>query len=342
MEAPAALRPILEAADDIRRLEEYDGPDELNAAIRATTAALERSLRLQLRADASAPESERLGALSDSAIPVDEVVRSLRARDTISIETAGTIHEALAAGRRAEDGDARASDADVVRAAVTRVREDLGVADTPPVAGGSDAGGPAGEDAGAGVGEGAESGNPTPPEAAAARTPDTSADTGRWMAWIAAAVAVAFVLGAAWVTLRGGSADFDEAVQLFRADRLDTAAVAFEQVLERRPQDVTAMLYLGRTYRRLGQVPDAAQVLRRAVEEDGEDADVRRELGHLFMDLDRPRSAISQYERALEYDPEEPLNWAALIRALQAQGDPRAEQLLRDAPPEIQAALGGA
>jgi hypothetical protein len=60
------------------------------------------------------------------------------------------------------------------------------------------------------------------------------------------------------------------------------------------------------------------------------------------MDLGQPRSAVAQYERALEQEPEEMRNWAGLIRALRALGDPRAERLLRDAPPEVQAAYGRA
>ena len=107
------------------------------------------------------------------------------------------------------------------------------------------------------------------------------------------------------------------------------------------PRDATAMLYLARSYRRAGDMPEAARVIRRAVALDGEDADVRRELGHLFLDLGRLPAAVAQYERALEYAPEDPLNWAALIRALRMQDDPRAEQLLRDAPEEVRAAVGG-
>lgn len=317
-ESAAALRPLDDAADAIDRLDGYETTAELASAVQAVRDAVERALRLRLRSDPSAPDSDRLSALSRD-LSLDGVVRSLRTRDLISLEAAGSVHELEAAAARAGAGDPRPSDADAALRAVARLREDFGAggrASVPPDPA------PAWEEA-------------VDPVAVA---PPERRD--RWMAWLGAALAVLFVAASAWVLMRGGASDYDAAVTAFRAGRLDSAEVAFRRVLEDRPADVDAMLYLGRIHRRQARFQEAADLLRQAAAAAPADSDVRRELGHLFMDLDQPAAAARQYERALETDPEEPRTWASLIRALRAAGDPRAERLLADAPAEVQALLG--
>lgn len=329
MVEPGAVRILDEAADDIRRLDDYSTAAELSQSIRSVAGAIERALRTRLRNDPGAPDSHRLSALDSASLPLAEVVKTLRARDIISLETAGTVHEVTGAAQRAESGSARAADADVVRAAVDRLRSDLSER-TPAAAVASPAPAP-----------GASSADAGEPAATADRTADESVvgRGGRWVRWLAAAFAALAIIAAAWVFTRDSAREHDAALTAFRAGRLDSAAAGFERVLEDQPEHITSMLYLARTYRRLDRPSDAAEVLRRAVDTDPEDADVRRELGHLFMELERVPSAIAQYERALEYDPDQPLNWAALIQALRVAGDGRAETLLQDAPANIQAAL---
>lgn len=317
-DSAAALRPLDDAAPAVDRLRNYESVDDLGPALQSVRAAVERALRLRLRADESAPDRDRLTALSPTDLPLGEVVKSLRTRDLISLETAGTVHQLEAAADRARTEGPRAADADVALRAVARLREDLGRGDGAPVPAA-----PSPESAPA------EGGTAMPPE-----------HRGRWMAWLAAGLGILFVALFAWVLTRGGTAEYDAAVAAFRAGRLDSAAVGFERVLEDWPEDANALLYLGRIYRRQGRAAESAEVLRRAAGIDPADADIRRELGHLFMDLGQPRAAVGQYERALEMDPEESRTWAALIGALRAAGDPRAERLLADAPAEVQALLG--
>lgn len=326
---PAPLRPLQDASDAIRRLDEYETLEDLASAVATVAAAVERSLRLRLRSDPDTPDAQRLAALSPDALPYDDLIRALRARDLVSIEGAGAVHELRAAAGRAESGAVRPADADVARAAVDRLTAEF-----------RDAAAPA-----------APEDPPARPEGPPAEEFEPAAEKGRdlrslvadrprWMAGLAAAIAVVFVLLLAWALLRGGNQEYEAAVTAFRAGRLDSAAAAFERVRADRPDDVSTLLYLGRIYRRLGRPQEAAEVLRHAVGLAPDDPDARREMGHLFMDLGEPRSAARQYERALEQEPGEPLNWAALIRALRVDGDPRAEQLLEEAPPEVQAALG--
>lgn len=331
MKEPAALRPLAEAANHVRRLDDYETHDQLAAAVLAVGDAIEKALRTRLRNDREAPDEERLNALSRQHLSMDEVVRALRTRDLISLEAAGTVHQASAAIARAEEGAVKPRDADTMRTAVDRLRDELGRSELGESVGPS----------GAATGASAGTASAGPEEVDDPPIGQTEPRGARWMRWLAAAFAAAILLGVTWVALQSGDREYDAAIMAFRAGRLDSASAGFERVLEARPGDVTAMLYLARSYRRTGRPGEAAEVLRGAVEEAPEDADVRRELGHLFMDLDRPVSAVAQYERALEYDPEQPLNWAALIRALRQSGDPRAEQLLRDAPPQVRAELGG-
>jgi tetratricopeptide (TPR) repeat protein len=308
----APLRPLDEAADAVRQLDEYETRDELGSAVVRVEAAVERALRLRLRADPGAPDEQRLTALSAEALPHDELIRALRSRDLLSLEAAGSVHELRSAAERARSGPARPSDADVARTAVRRLRSEFEAVE--------------------------------PDDAGEAPAPEMPVDgVGRprpWVVGVGAAVAGIAVTLLAWAALRGGSQDHDAALAAFRAGRFDSAAAAFERLLDDRPEDVSTLLYLGRVYRRLDRRPEAAEVLRTAVRVAPDDPDVRRELGHLFMDLRQPRSAAEQYERAIEQEPQDPLNWAALIRALRAAEDPRAEQLLAEAPPEVRAALG--
>jgi tetratricopeptide (TPR) repeat protein len=315
MDRSAALRPLDEAAGPIRELEEYRSDAELSSAIDAVAAAVDRALRLALRTDPAAPEDHRLSALSPDALPQEQVVQSLRARDVISLETAGSIHELGAAAGRARSGASRPGDADLAARAVTTLRADLaaGVAEPEPVA------------------------TTVPPDRAT--PPPKVQGSGRWMAWLGAALALLFVLGLAWALAGGGDDDFDAGLAAFRAARWDSAAAAFERVLQERPVDVTTMLYLARSYRRQGRLAEAGDVLGEAIRVAPDDADARRELGRLYMDLGRPAEAIPQFERALEHDPDSAATWAGLIQALQAVGDPRADRLLDSAPPEVQRAL---
>jgi tetratricopeptide (TPR) repeat protein len=335
MDRSPALGPLTEAEGPIRRLNEYRSEAELNAAVAGVADAVERSLRLALRADPDAPEDHRLSALAPDALPLAEVVRSLRARDVISLETAGIIHELEGSARRAAAGEARAGDADVAARAVERLRGELGQT-------------PSTEPAAVRPGPGSSApvpGGPAPGSSSPA--PGGHAPTaavrgrGRWMAWLGAAMALLFMLGLAWVLTSGGEDHYRAGMQAFRAERWDSAAAAFERVLEERPVDVTTMLYLARSYRRAGRLDRAAEVLGEAMRVASDDADARREMGRLFMDLGQPRAAIEQFEHALESDPESAATWAALVQALRAAGDPRSERVLERAPPEVRAALRG-
>jgi tetratricopeptide (TPR) repeat protein len=346
MDRSAALQPLDEAAEPTRRLVEHPAGTEPEQAIQQVAAAVDRSLREALRTDGSAAEHDRLAAPSPDAMALYQVVQSLRARDRISIETAGSVHELGAAAERARSGAVRPGDGDIARRAVERLRADLTTEAAPPAAADAADAAPAAPIAG-GPGDGAggdvaggHASDPAGEERPPTRRPPVVRGGGRWVAWVGATLAVLFMIGLAWALAGGGNEDYDAGIAAFRAARWDSAAAAFERVLADRPVDVTSMLYLSRAYRRLGRMEEAAGLLREAARVASEDADVRRELGHLFMDLGQPGPAAQQYERAVQADPESAASWAGLIRALRSAGDPRAERVLDEAPPDVRESLG--
>jgi tetratricopeptide (TPR) repeat protein len=325
IDPPRVLQPLDEAEDAIRILRDYETPDQLADAVRVVEGAVERTLRLLLRSDAGAPDALRLAALSPSDLPFEEVVNALRQRSLISLELAGLVHELRQAAGRAAAHQPRAADADVAQRVVSRLRTEIHALGEQPV---RSAAHHAVEERAVG-----EVASPVPPPPRRGRG---------LLVGIAVAVAALVLVFLVVGRLADGTAEaMDRAIADFRAGRLDSAEAGFRAVIERDPENVSALLYLGRIHRRQGRYEPAAERLREAVRIAPDDADVRRELGHLFADLRRPDQAIEQYRRAVELDPEASANWLALIRALRAAGSPEADEWLRRAPPEVQAALGG-
>jgi tetratricopeptide (TPR) repeat protein len=316
------LHPVTEADTAVRELADYEAPTALAAALAAVSAAVERSLRLLLRSDAEAPDSLRLAALSPADLPLDRLLETLRQRELVSLELAGGVHELGRAAERAAAGEPRAADADLGRRVVDRLRLEVHALGERPVR----------EAAQHAMSEKLidDRARPVPPPAT---------NRGRLLAYIAAGVAVVFLLSLGFVFYLGLKEERSEAIEAFQQGRYGVAEAGFRAIVADQPENVDARLYLGRIYRRQGRYPEAAEVLRDAARLAPRDAVVRRELGYLFMDLGRPREAAEQFRRALEQDPDATGNWVGLIRALRAAGDPHAEELLRGAPADVRAAL---
>jgi len=151
------------------------------------------------------------------------------------------------------------------------------------------------------------------------------------------AVAIAVLIlaaGTAWVALRDRSPGAAAGIAAFAAGHMVEAEGVFADRVESGAAGVTDWLYLGRIQRRAGRYVDAAASLRTAADLAPSDDDVRRELGWLFLDLDRPGTAAVQFRQAVEIDASEPDNWIGLIHALRAAGDPAADEWLARAPEE--------
>jgi tetratricopeptide (TPR) repeat protein len=317
------LRPLRDEEGAIGRLATYRSTAELADAVVAVRDAVDRVLRLLLRADAGAPDDVRLIALSTTDLPHDRLVTELRRRELISLATAGAVHELERASTRAENADVKPADADLAGRVVRALQLEVGGRPDATVRDGAHR---AVEDHAL--------------EEPIRTVPSPSVGGRRVRLAAATAVALAAVI-AIFVMVRtsSGPSLVERAIAAFRSDDLTAAEALLDQAIAADSGDVTAMLYLGRIYRRQARFADAAAILSAAEDASPEDPDVRRELGNLFMDLDRPESAARQFDLARELDPGNELNWIGLIRALRAAGDPQAEVWLERAPAQVRAAL---
>jgi tetratricopeptide (TPR) repeat protein len=317
------LQPLKEEEGAIGRLATYTSPAELADAVVAVRDAVDRSLRLLLRNDPGAPDELRLKALSAKDLPHHELLPALRRRELISLALAGSIHGLEQAADRAVADAAEATDADAARRVVEALRREVG----------------------------ASSKDPAPPafvvkqpvlDAAARPVHEVPpARQGRPFGRLVAVgvVALLVVVAILFVVRNRGPSATAQGVTAFATGDYVVAESHFQSAVRADSGDVTALLYLGRIYRRDARFREAAAVLGSAADRAPDDPDVRRELGNLFMDLERPTAAAQQFDRARELAPANALNWIGLIRALRAAGDPQAEVWLERAPPEVRAAL---
>jgi cytochrome c-type biogenesis protein CcmH/NrfG len=139
--------------------------------------------------------------------------------------------------------------------------------------------------------------------------------------------------------MMGGASTMDAGVTAFEQQRWGVAEKNFRTVISDHPKDVTARLYLGRVLRVEGRAKEAGEVLNEARKLAPKDADVLRELGGVFMDLNKPATAVTAYRQAQEIDGSDVATWVGLVRALRAAGDPSADEVMRQAPAEAQAKL---
>src|SRR5690606_2989744 len=312
-------------------------PAVLTEALRATCAAVDRTLRGLLRSDSTAPDSIRLTAMSPDLMSADVVMQELRRRDLIPLDLAGLVHELRQAAERAGAGDVRAADADVARQVARRLEAEvrrLGAASQA-----IDADGARAMDGSLARAPDAVAGSDLPTSAILT---GTRPGEGSWRQWpadqrrpvvlVVAAVVLLIAAAVAVALLTRGSA-LEQGIAAFGDGREDVAEQYFRAALQADPHNVTAGLYLARILRRDGRHQEAAQLLQAAATTDAEDAAVRRELGYLFLDLGRPGSAATQFRRAVEIDAADPLNWAGVVHALRETGDTtEATEWLRRAP----------
>jgi Flp pilus assembly protein TadD len=330
MDRDRVLRPLEEAKPSIDQLQAYESPVALEEALRATWHAIDSTLRGLLRADSRVPDDVRLSALSRQELSTDAVVTELRRHDIISLPLAGGIHELSRGLERWNRSNVRAADADQALHVVTDLRQTI-------------------------LRLSASATDPVPPPTAAPQHVEQSEPGGRDVVdasvpggeprplrrpiLVVAAVGVLLVLAVALVLIFGRSSDIEEGIAAFRDGRAGVAEQHFRAGLQRDRDNVTARLYLARILREQGRLQEAADLLREAAALAPRDAAVRRELGYLFLTLNRPQQAAAQFRQAVELEPEEPLGWVGLVQALRRFDPSAADLTLSRAPAAAQAMI---
>lgn len=105
-----------------------------------------------------------------------------------------------------------------------------------------------------------------------------------------------FVLGLA-LTEMGNLAEATHPLLEFSNIRAAQPMAASDQSLQ------TALYYLGQNYRVIGQPDDAAVALNAALKINRTDADAMYQLGLVYLDQDKPESAIDQFMNAIRFVP---------------------------------------
>ena len=322
IEADRILEPVAPDAPPMRGLREYASASSLADALRATLAAVEQSLRLLLRADRGASEQDRMRAMSPQELSFDHLIDRLRARDRISIQLAGTIHELR---RHIDTGGTTwapgPADSDRALEVVARLRREVQALEDAPVR--------------AAVHQAVV--EHTLDETSSAVRPARAPRNRKPLAIALVLLTIALALLTIFLSRRESA--MEQGVAAFRDDELTEAVRHFRDAIEDDPENATARLYLGRIYRRLDRDAEAGDQLRRAASIAPRDPDVRRELGYLFLERRSYDAAVRQFEQAVELEPDEDASWIGLVRAMRLAGDSRADATAARAPASARAAL---
>lgn len=128
-------------------------------------------------------------------------------------------------------------------------------------------------------------------------------------ALIMSVIAVVIVLGGAgaWFALKdrigGASTATDEGAAAYARGSKEAARLAFVQALEKNPNDVRALTYLGRISRELGNLATARMYLETALRIDDKNALALREFGSALLADQQPELARRFYVRAVAANP---------------------------------------
>ncbi|MDS4020473.1 MAG: tetratricopeptide repeat protein [Candidatus Competibacter sp.] len=104
----------------------------------------------------------------------------------------------------------------------------------------------------------------------------------------------------------GDSEALAQAIQLHRRGQLDEAEALYRRELQRNPQQVDALHFLGVLTSQRGRHPEAADLIRRALALSPQYADAWNNLGNVLAALDRWDEAATAYQRAVELAPGNP------------------------------------
>ena len=121
------------------------------------------------------------------------------------------------------------------------------------------------------------------------------------------------------------------AVRHHQAGELDEAQAIYEAVLQRQPDRVEVLNWLGILKHQRGDIAEAAALMQRVVELQPEADGVWNNLGNVLLRLERMDEAREAFKRSLELVPT-PQAWSNVARIFRKQGDmARSEHACRQA-----------
>lgn len=103
--------------------------------------------------------------------------------------------------------------------------------------------------------------------------------------------------------LKLDEARIQEAVEKIRNKDYDGAIASLQKFLEKNPDEVNALYFLGLSYARKKMFAEAVETLGRVAEKTPDFPPVFFELGLCYEQLDEPEKAIAAYQRNQELDP---------------------------------------
>jgi predicted TPR repeat methyltransferase len=133
---------------------------------------------------------------------------------------------------------------------------------------------------------------------------------------------------------KAGSSDKERlatAMQLHQSGQVAGAVEIYREVLERNPDDVDALHFLGVAEHQLGQNESGLEHISRALELAPNHPDAHNNRGNILKRLGRREEAEADYRRALALRPKDPNTLNNLGAVLRSRGDyPGAEVALRE------------
>ena len=265
----SALAALDAARPTISRLDQSRDPEDIAADLLEGWSGTETALR---------------ALMGGSTLSGQALIRELRQRDLISLDSAHALLEFQAARDRAGRTEYRPTSTDIAAA-----RNALGVLDTELMSA------PAGPAAGVASAPIAQALGEPASRMAASRGPGMAI-----LLTVAGAVMLAAVL---WFFLGRSGGALDRGVSLYASGRREAARGEFTKASRDDPESAAPHIYLGRIAREEGDMATAARELQSAVKLEPSSAVAQREMGAFLLATGSTELARRFYVRAVQLAP---------------------------------------
>ena len=117
--------------------------------------------------------------------------------------------------------------------------------------------------------------------------------------------------------------EFQNAIRLHQASKLQEAAIAYQRLLARFPNHAEALHFFGVLHSQVGQPVKSVELITRAIQIKPQVALFHNNLGTALKNSGKFDDAIAAYRRSIAIDPNDPLAHSNLGNALCSQGKPQ-------------------